>query len=225
MILKRQKLFAVFSMIGFVLLWAVLTDAWNYSSLISTAQHNIKLYKYLYSYLSRIVWTLPAIVLIFRFNKNLFWSKKQLFSKPKAEPVFAAFIAVISIYVFISMMIKYKAFHVTEENLLPLTVKFITVGFCEETVFRGFGYNLMKKVCSDTVSLIISALMFVLLHWPAYFIKLILYGSFDLSGFIAQSISAFFCGILFAIMLKRSGTIWNPIIAHFYYDLMLEVFV
>ena len=82
----------------------------------------------------------------------------------------------------------------------------------------------MKKNYFNIVPLIISVLMFVVLHWPAYFIKLFLYGQFHWLEFIVQSISALFCGVLFAVMLKRSGTLWNPMIAHFYYDWILEVF-
>ena len=43
-------------------------------------------------------------------------------------------------------------------------------------------------------------------------------------GILTQSISAFTYGILFSVMLRRSGTVWNPILAHFYYDWMLEAF-
>lgn len=84
--------------------------------------------------------------------------------------------------------------------------------------------NLLRKVRSDKAALISSAFLFAALHWPAYFIKLLLYGQFDWMGILTQSISAFTCGILFAVMLRRSGTVWNPILAHFYYDWMLEAF-
>lgn len=86
------------------------------------------------------------------------------------------------------------------------------------------GYNLLRKVRSDKAALISSAFLFAALHWPAYFIKLLLYGQFDWMGILTQSISAFTYGILFSVMLRRSGTVWNPILAHFYYDWMLEAF-
>lgn len=85
------------------------------------------------------------------------------------------------------------------------------------------GYNLLRKVHSNIVSLIISTFLFVILHWPAYFIKYLLYGSFHWSGMLAQSMSALFCGLLFAAMFQKGGTLWNPILAHFYYDWILAV--
>lgn len=220
---KKQSLLAILSMTGFIVLWAIVTDAWNHSAVLAPV-HIAGLIKYLYGYFSRMLWMLPAFILIHRFDKNLFWSRKQLFSKPKIEPVFAVFMVFITIYTMVSMTMNYHSWHVTGENLLLLTIKLLIVGIGEETVFRGWGYNLLKKVYSDTVSLIISAFMFTALHWPAYFIKLLLYGQFSWSGVVTQSVSALFCGILFAVMLKRGGTLWNPIIAHFYYDWILEVF-
>ena len=220
---KKQNLLAVWTMIGFIVLWVIVTDAWNYSVILFPA-HILDVCKYLYGYFSRIIWMLPAFILIRRFDNKLFWSRKQLFSRPKAEPVFIVFMVVTTIYSLSLMAINYNSWHVTRESFLLLTFKFLIVGIGEETVFRGWGYNLLKKVHSDKVSLIISAFMFVVLHWPAYFIKLYLYGQFDWSGIAAQSISVLLCGLLFAIMLKRSGTLWNSIIAHFYYDWMLEIF-
>ena len=220
---KKQTLLAVLSLTGFIILWMLITDAWDHSALLFPVQL-LPIRKYLYGYLSRIIWMIPALILIRRFDKNLYWSRTQIFSKPKAEPVFAVFMVLTTVYALTLMVINYHAWHVTSENLLLLIIKFLIVGIAEETVFRGWGYNLLKKVHSNTVSLIVSALMFVVLHWPAYFIKLLLYGQFDWAGIITQSMSALFLGLLFAVMFRRSGTLWNPIIAHFYYDSMLKVF-
>ena len=219
---KKQTLLAILSMAGFVALWAMVTDSWNYSAFLFG---NLPAGKYLYGYFSRIVWMLPAFFLICKLDKNLFWRRKQLFSKPKAEPVFLLFMALTTIYALASMWMNHHSWHVTDENFLLLTLKLLIVGVGEETVFRGWGYNLLKNFHSDTVSLILSAFLFAVLHWPAYFIKLLLYGHFNWSGFLVQSVSALFCGLLFAVMLRRSKTLWNPMIAHFYYDWMLEMFV
>ena len=219
---KKQTLLGVFSMLGFIVLWAVVTDAWNYSARLFPG-HILHAGTYLYGYLSRLFWMLPAFILIRRFDQNLFWNKTQLFSRPKPEPVFFAFIVLTTIYALTFMIRNDHPRHITSGSLLLLTLKFLIVGVGEETVFRGWGCNLLMKVRSNAASLVISALLFVALHWPAYFIRLLLYGQFNWPGFAVQSISALFCGLLFAVMLKRSGTLWNPILAHFYYDWILEV--
>ena len=220
---RMSKKKAVLTLIGFILLWAVVTDAWNYSGILFPA-HMLSFGKYLYGYFSRILWMLPAILLIRGCGRNLSWDRKQLFSRPKPEPVFWAFIAITAIYAMTSMAMNHHSWHMTSENLPLLTMKLLIVGIGEETVFRGWGYNILRKTCSEKAALMISAFLFAVLHWPAYFIKLLLYGRFDWAGILSQSISAFVCGILFAVMLKRSRTLWNPILAHFCYDWMLEVF-
>ncbi len=127
-------------------------------------------------------------------------------------------------YALAAMAVNYRSWHLTDEDLLFLTIKLLIVAIGEEVVFRGWGYNLLKEHFSDAAALILSASLFAALHWPAYFIKLYLYGWSDWPGFVSQSISAFVCGALFAVMLERSGTLLDPILAHLYYDWMLEVF-
>ena len=73
--------------------------------------------------------------------------------------------------------------------------------------FSMFGFVVLCTILTDAWNY--SAFLFTVLHWPADFIKLFLYGQFDLSGFVAQSISVLIYGMLFAVMLKRSGTLWN----------------
>ncbi len=167
----------------------------------------------------------PAFLLIYRYDEELFWSRKLLFSRPRAEPVFVAFLALTTVYALAAMAVDHRSWHLTDESIPLLTVKLLIVAAGEEVVFRGWGYGLLKKTHSDAAALILSAALFAALHWPAYLIKLHLYGWSDWPGFVNQSISAFVCGALFAVMLNRSGTLLDPILAHFYYDWMLEVFV
>ncbi len=214
----------ILSLVASIVLWAVLTDAWGHSARIFPEQVGAA-GKFLYGCLSRIVWMSPVFILISRFEKELFWSRKQLFSRPRAEPVFVTFLALTTVYALAAMAVNYRSWHTTDKNLPLLTVKLLFVAIGEEMVFRSWGYGLLKKAHSDAAALILSASLFMGLHWPSYFVKLYLYGWFDWPGFVSQSISAFVCGVLFAVMLKRSGTLLDPILAHFYYDWMLEVFV
>jgi membrane protease YdiL (CAAX protease family) len=47
----------------------------------------------------------------------------------------------------------------------------------------------------------------------------------DYETWIIQSISATVWGIVFCWLLKKSKTIWNPIIAHVVYDVFATAFV
>ena len=95
----------------------------------------------------------------------------------------------------------------------------------KEIIFRGWGYNALVKVLSNRKAVAISALLFVLLHWPAYFIKLFRFGMFDCAGFLGQSFSALIWGILTCRLLKRFRSLWNPILAHSAYDLLCVLLI
>ena len=60
---RMSKKKAVLPLIVSILLWAVVTDAWNYSGILFPA-HMLSFGKYLYGYFSRILWMLPAILLL-----------------------------------------------------------------------------------------------------------------------------------------------------------------
>ena len=124
------------------------------------------------------------------------------------------------------MLINHKGIWFNSENILGLVlVKYIVVGFVEETVFRGWGYNSLAKIVSHKKAAIISTVFFVLLHSPAYFIKLYRFGAFDFIGLIGQSSSALIWGLVFCWLLKSSKTLWNPILAHILYDLTYVLLV
>lgn len=78
----------------------------------------------------------------------------------------------------------------------------------------------MTRILSDRKAMVLSTILFVLLHWPAYFIKLYRFGTFDFAAMLTQSFSAFLWGIIFCWLLRKGKSLWNPIIAHGAYDLM-----
>ena len=119
------------------------------------------------------------------------------------------------------MMINHKGFWFNREVSFGLvSIKYMIVGFVEEIVFRGWGYNSLANIMSHNKAAIISTALFVLLHWPSYFIKFLRFGVFDFTGMISQSIGVFILGLVFCWLLEKGKTIWNPIIVHTIYDLM-----
>jgi len=118
------------------------------------------------------------------------------------------------------MLVKHKEIWLNKSINLPFEImKYVIVGFVEETVFRGWGYNALTSVTTDKKAVILSTMFFVFVHWPAYFVKLYRFGIFDISGLFVQSLSAVVWGLIFCWLLKSEKTIWNPVIAHTFYDL------
>ena len=209
------------SLFGFVLLWAVVTDAWGYSSHLTVTYGN-----YIYSYLSRMIWVSPAIWLIIRHSASLSCNGKELFSRPIFNKSLVIVLIAALVTTIAAMFINHGGFWLNPTVNIPLEiVKICFVGFVEETVYRGWGYNALSAITTDKKAVIYSTVFFVLLHSPAYFIKLYRFGTMDYSGLLMQSISAAIWGVIFCWILKKSKTIWNPIIAHIVYDVLAGLFV
>lgn len=212
----------IFSLVGFVVLWTIVTNAWGYSERF----FHFRFGNYVYAYLSRLIWALPAVLLIVRYDNSLYFSGRQLFSRPCFDKPLIIVLGISLIYVVVEMLVVHRGFWLNQEVNLPLEIiKFVVVGFVGETVFRGWGYNALRKVVSDRKAIMISTACFVLLHWPAYFIRLYRFGTFDISGIVSQSVSALVWGVVFCWLLKKGKSLWNPILAHTFYDITFVLFV
>ncbi len=209
----------VLSLLGFVLLWAVVTDAWGYSGHLPVSHGG-----YVYACLSRLVWVAPAIGLIVRYDGVLYYGKAELFSRPVLNKSLAVALAVSAAYALGAMLAAHHGFRINRD-LPSEAVKTVVVGFVEETVFRGWGYNALRKATTDKKAMAYSTAFFILLHWPAYFVRLFRFGAFDVSAWMAQSLTAAIWGVAGCVLLKRGKTLWNPIIAHTVYDAALVLFV
>lgn len=58
---KLSVMHIILSLIGFIALWAIVTDAWGYSSYIfpndTSGWGN-----YIYAYISRFIWIIPTVM-------------------------------------------------------------------------------------------------------------------------------------------------------------------
>lgn len=82
---------------------------------------------------------IPAILLIIKYNNQLKFSKCELYRPLKFDKLLIIVVAISLGYVVIGMLINHKGFWFNSQNILGLViVKYIVVGFVEETVFRGW---------------------------------------------------------------------------------------
>lgn len=124
------------------------------------------------------------------------------------------------------MLILHKGFWFnTAEPSLNILIKMLVVGIVEETVFRGWGYNALCAVLQKRKAMCVSTGLFVVLHWPAYFVRLFLSGSFNWAGFAGQSGAALVWGIICCRLFTKDRSIWSAILAHSIYDFVYTVFV
>ncbi len=209
------------SLFGFVLLWAIVTDAWGYSSHLA-----ISCGSYIYAYFSRAVWVAPAIWLIFRHSAVLHFNGRLAFSRPVWNKQLIIVLVVSLIISFAGMIVTHGGFWLNPSVVIPLEIiKIIMVGFVEETVFRGWGYNALSAIVTNKKAVIYSTVFFVLLHSPAYFVRFYRFGTMDYSTWLIQSFTAAIWSVVCCWLLKKSKTLWNPIIAHIVYDLFTVLLV
>lgn len=210
------------TLLGFVAFWAMITDAWGYSSvLFPPAVSSVG--AYLYGYISRLLWVLPAFWLLFRYQRGPDDSFKNLFSVPTWHSSLILVLVASLGYAAIGMVVTHGGVWFTRENLVLLALKYSLVGFVEETVFRGWGYRSLTRCLPHGKAALLSTACFVLLHWPAYWIKWLRFGVFDLSGVVGQSVAACMWGVLCCWLLDKGKSLWSPILAHAVWDLACVV--
>lgn len=218
---KNPLLYILLSLFCFVILWAIVTDAWGYSSHISGSYG-----KYIYAIISRLIWVAPAIGLIIHYNEELGFDNNKLFSRPIFNKSLSIVLIVSVAISFIGMIATHGGFWINPKINIPMEILVICfVGFVEETVFRGWGYNVLSAMVSNRKAVILSTVFFVLLHTPAYFVKLYRFGTLDYVTWLTQSLTTAIWGVIFCWLMKKSRTIWNPIIAHIFYDIIVVLFV
>ncbi len=87
----------------------------------------------------------------------------------------------------------------------------------EEVLFRGVLFNELNRRIPSYLAVIISALMFALLHVPVW---LILDGM-AITLLIQNFVQIFFYGLVFATMMKFTKSLWTPLAAHWLNNLIL----
>lgn len=210
--------YIILTLVGFIIFWSTITNAWGYSEYLFV---NNDIGTYIYSYISRLIWVIPAIWLIIKYNDQLQYNRKELFSSFQLNKSFVLVVTVIFIYIIVGMLVNHHGFWLNSQVSLSLVlIKYMVVGFVEEIVFRGWGYNSLVPILSHKKAMIITTILFILLHFPSYFIKFWRFGIFDYTGLIIQSISALIWGAIFCWLLKGGKSLWNPILIHTIYDLM-----
>lgn len=91
--------------------------------------------------------------------------------------------------------------------LLTLLAIGIFAPIAEEILFRGAIYNLFKDNIGKYVALIISSVLFALIHFNLY-----------------QASYTLFIGFFLGIILMKTGSLWLPIIFHIVYNLFGGIF-
>ncbi|UTD05094.1 CPBP family intramembrane metalloprotease [Treponema denticola] len=96
---------------------------------------------------------------------------------------------------------------ILEKSLRPCFEPFMLIGsviispIFEEILYRGLMYNKLKEISNASIAILISSILFALLHIPKY-------------GFGINTFFLFLVGILLAYCYEKTDNIYVPILVH-----------
>lgn len=172
-----------------------------------------------------LIWAVPALFLISRANKEykLSITSKEMFgSMPDNIWFFLLAALALAAYIIIGNLVRNKellfkeiipAVAVEGVNQIAWSTLFsgvIVAAITEELVFRGFCYNILAKVWGHEDAAWVSALLFTLIHIPRW----VQQGLFTSLWVIPRLCYIFVLGMLFAMTMRKTRSIWPPIILH-----------
>lgn len=184
-----------------------------------------------------LIWVLPSALLIKMFQKDLYVSLKEMFfNKVKLKtlfwcwgPIILYLVGGIAVTKFTGFTLggSLKEFSSIAELFSELLSHFwrvlVVPAIPEEMVFRAWilnaflGKSPSKK---DAISaIIISNIMFALIHLPTYF-----YLNYSISRMFLSGLVVFVAGSAFGIIFYKSKNILVPIFAHWLWDVITVTF-
>ena len=175
--------------------------------------------------LKNIIWTLPAFLLIRRFSKELYISKKELFGMNKTGLKLLLISVPLAVFVLSGVIVRTHTVAISPSFHPSEFISLLFVGITEEFVFRGlflnYSLSLAKKNIHRYIAFGINALMFLMIHFPIWISEGIFVSSFTGFGFV----TVMALGVLFGWTVTKSRSIWPAVILHSFYDLIVFLFV
>ncbi|MCI0766701.1 type II CAAX endopeptidase family protein [Bacillus sp. TL12] len=163
------------------------------------------------------IWIIPVLVYIkgFLHEKPLDYMKLNInIFKGCSWGVFLSLLMglrfIIEVYV-----VKQQTFNVFSNSNNYLNV-FLIAGLTEEIVFRGFILNELTKRFTFLRANVITAFLFLIVHYPAWFYSGEL---FDLW----YHFYIFSLGLLFGYIYKEVNSLWTVIILHSFHNLFVII--
>ncbi|MTV81148.1 CPBP family intramembrane glutamic endopeptidase [Secundilactobacillus folii] len=204
----------------FLLLWFViqvfinvpvqnLTHGWTQELIIDAVKTVIWLSVGLF-----MIWRTPAdqLAVAHPYHLNL-----------KFKPLYVT-LAVIVLYMFTMALIQRHSISIVATFKPTMFLQdFLVVGITEETIFRGYLLNRLRKMlASEQNALILQAILFALIHLPRY---LTTYPTPSFLTILGQLVTVALLGYLFGWLFLRSRSLWPSIIVHSVWDLLIVLLI
>ena len=159
------------------------------------------------------VWVLPALITLRVWGLRPLIYTKLTTRLDKRGSILGAIVAVVwlSLVVLVAAVLSHRSVEtiLLQPEWLSILIGVFFSPICEEILFRGFFLNQLNESFSFRKSSVLSALLFMLVHWPYWVSK------FGFSaGVIKDSINVVLLGCLFGWLMKKSNSLWPAIGMH-----------
>ena len=165
---------------------------------------------------------LPAVLFFIYYKDSIKTNFKEIFSlKFNYKWFFVVLLFCIAYPCAFSYFTNGKIYSKSQETILYEAVLWLSLGLCQEFVFRGWCYNAFKEVTSQRNAVIISSAFFSASHWFAH-LFMFFDNKFNLAKFISVTIFTFIFGVTMCIfMIKtKNKSIVPVIILHAVWDFL-----
>ncbi|MBQ6039589.1 MAG: CPBP family intramembrane metalloprotease [Oscillospiraceae bacterium] len=189
---------------------------------IKEAMNGSLLFELFGSAVKMLVWFVPAILLVKRFEPDMYVGAKQMFTEkvPLKSVLFWSLIFCLLGSGTLIKGLRGGTLHINPEFTLTNNQWLLFVGITEEAVFRGWMLNATAKSEKDWKMLLLNAVMFVCIHIPTWILHGQLHAAFAQFGFV----SIIFVSVLFSFSFLKHKNLLLPVWLHMLYDFMLEFF-
>ena len=168
--------------------------------------------------MKNLCWTLPAVLLIRKFDDDLFIRKQELFQLPKDWKAYLPVFAFVTAYCVLSSVISHRGFYFNSDGLTEC-LAYIFVGITEEFVFRAFLLNATVTEKNKYYAVGVNAVLFLCIHFPTWIIHGNFIANFANFGFV----TIILLSIFFSWSMLKFRNIWIPVGLHMLWDVLVTL--
>lgn len=149
---------------------------------------------------------LPAILFFIYYRNSIKTNFKEVFSLKFNYKWFLIILLVFLAYGSVGSYFTNGKTFFNPQKVLPYDIiLWLSLGLCQEFVFRGWSFNAFKEVTSQKNAVILSSAFFSASHWFAHFF-MFFNDKFNPVNFISVTIFTFIFGIVMCfIMIKTKN--------------------
>ncbi len=171
--------------------------------------------------IKNLVWTLTALLLIRRFESNVYIPLKEMFTAKVNWLKYLPIYLIFTVWVLAGSVLSNGKLGISGSFGVSDIIIVIFVGLTEETVFRGWLLNAVFRENGKWLYIMTNAVMFLAIHFPTWIFQGVFIGMFTSFSFL-ETIAL---SVIFSCTFLKSGNILVPITLHMYWDLLVFMLI